>query len=216
MEFPIVDLLDDELSEQWLMGYFHPNGLKCPGCGRGTEAARIFRRTRRSSVTVYRCRHCHRIYNVYSGTLFQGKQLRPAQVILLLRGVCKGEPSTVLAEELGLSRTTVHTLRRAIQRNARQIQPETPLEDQQTETDELFQNAGEKRGETRRPGRSTSAAGKQATGARDIRERSSADGGDGWPGERAGTAAGRSSDHAGDTGRARLPIYLCSGGGLHR
>ncbi|MEJ5299418.1 MAG: hypothetical protein WHS38_00330 [Thermodesulforhabdaceae bacterium] len=145
MEFPIVDLLDDELSEQWLMKYFHPNGLKCPGCGRGIEAARIFRRTRRSNLTVYRCRHCHRIYNVYSGTLFQGKQLSPSQVILLLRGVCKGESSAVLAGELGLSRTTVHTLRQRIQRNAQKIQPEIPLGDQQTETDELFQNAGEKR-----------------------------------------------------------------------
>ena len=32
--------------------------------------------------------------------------------------------------------------RRAIQRNGRQMQLETPLEDKQTETDELFQNAG--------------------------------------------------------------------------
>ena len=63
MEFPIVDLLDDELREQWLMKYFHPNGLKGPGCGRGIEAARIFRRTRRSNLTVYRCRHFRCISN---------------------------------------------------------------------------------------------------------------------------------------------------------
>jgi len=70
MEFPIVDLLDDDLGEQRPMGYFPPKGLKCPGCGRGTEAARIFRRTRRSKVTVYRRRPCHRVYNVYCGPLF--------------------------------------------------------------------------------------------------------------------------------------------------
>ncbi|MGB9872070.1 MAG: transposase [Anaerolineae bacterium] len=144
MEFPIVDLLDDELSESWLLRYFHPDGLKCPRCGRGTEEARHFRQNRRNKVTVYRCRHCQSVYTVYSGTIFQGKHLRPAQVILLLRGICKGEPSAVLARELGISRTTVHTLRVAIQKNAVLLQPDTPLEDAQTETDEMFQNAGEK------------------------------------------------------------------------
>ncbi|MGQ9739137.1 MAG: hypothetical protein ACUVRT_14695, partial [Armatimonadota bacterium] len=84
MEFPVVDLLDDELSENRLMRYFHPEGLKCPRCARGTETARIFRRNGRSHVTVYRCRHCQQVYTVYSGTVFQGKHLRPPQVILLL------------------------------------------------------------------------------------------------------------------------------------
>ncbi|MEJ5344101.1 MAG: hypothetical protein WHS83_04225 [Chloroflexus sp.] len=56
MAFPLSDLFDEEHSEQWVMDYFHPNGLTCPGCGRGADAARRFRRTSRSRVTVYRCR----------------------------------------------------------------------------------------------------------------------------------------------------------------
>jgi transposase-like protein len=153
MDFPVAELLDDELSEQWLLKHFHPKGLKCPHCDARRSQARPFRRTRRSQVTVYRCRECQGLYNVYSGTIFQARHLRPAQVVLLLRGVCKGEPTATLARELGLPRSTVHGLRQQLQQNAQAMQPSTPLSDAEAETDEMFQNAGEKRRKTRRPGR---------------------------------------------------------------
>ena len=70
--------------------------------------------------------------------------LQPAQAILLLRGVCKGEPTATIAREIGLTRQTVHDLRKAIQANAEGLQPREPLPDRQTGTDEMFQNAGEK------------------------------------------------------------------------
>ena len=99
MDFPVADLLDDELSEQWLLKHFHLQGLKCPHCEARRSQSRPFRRTRRSQVTVYRCRECQGLYNVYSGTIFQARHLRPSQVVLLLRGVCKGEPTATLARE---------------------------------------------------------------------------------------------------------------------
>ena len=144
MDFPIVDLFDDDLSAGWLLKYFHRNELKCPHCGRSVKEARVFRVTQKSQVTVYRC-PCQGIYNLYSGTVFEGKHLRPAQAILLLRGVCKGEPTAAIAREIGITRQTVHDMRKAIQANAERLQPAAPLPDQQTETDEMFQNAGEKR-----------------------------------------------------------------------
>ena len=67
------------------------------------------------------------------------------QVVLLMRGICKGESSKVLAAELKLNYVTVLTLRHAAQANAERAQPDTPLPDEHTETDEMFQNAGEKR-----------------------------------------------------------------------
>ena len=145
MDFPIVDLLDDELSVAWLLKYFHPNGLRCVQCQASLEQAREFRQTQASRLTVYRCRVCAKTYNVYSGTVFEGRQLHPAQVVLLLRGVSKGEPTLSLARELGLSRQTVHELRQRLQAQAERLQPTTALPDARTETDELFQNAGEKR-----------------------------------------------------------------------
>ncbi len=104
-----------------------------------------FRTTRKSQLTVYRCRACRGIYNLYSGTIFEARQLRPAQVVLLVRGVLKGESAATLARELGMSRTTITELRHLIQQNAADLQSEKPLKDQVVEADELFQNAGEKR-----------------------------------------------------------------------
>ncbi len=149
MDFPLLAITDDALAEQWLLQYFHPQGLHCPGCKTSVAQARRFRRTRRSQLTTYRCRHCDALYTVYTGTLFANKQLRPTQVILLLRGICKGESTASLARELELAYDTVHHLRQQIQKNAQHLQPETPLPDAVTETDEMFQNAGEKRRKTR-------------------------------------------------------------------
>ena len=143
MIFPITDLLDDEQSEQWLLDHFHPEGLQCSKCG--STRRRFFRKTQTSKLTVYRCLECEGIYNLYSDTLFEKKHLRPSQVVLLLRGVARGESSVRLTEELGVSCTTIHYLRKELQENARRLQPEAPLTDEHVETDEMFQNAGEKR-----------------------------------------------------------------------
>ena len=88
-------------------------------------------------------------------------------MILLLRGICTGETSAQIAPKicrktseapvvgLNITRQTVLKMRRAIQDRALAIQPDSPLPmegvgnashaDEQTETDEMFQNAGEKR-----------------------------------------------------------------------
>jgi transposase-like protein len=145
MEFPITDLLDYTSSVAWITQHFHPMGFNCPECGAPRSQARIFRETRRSQLVVYRCRQCDMTYNLYTGTIFQQTHLTPMQVVLLMRGICKGESSKVLAAELKLNYVTVLTLRHAAQANAEQAQPDTSLADQRTETDEMFQNAGEKR-----------------------------------------------------------------------
>jgi transposase-like protein len=144
MDFPIIDLLDEDICEVWLMKYLHPHGARCQKCGAGIDDARRFHRLSRSGIQVYRCKRCHTPFSVYSGTVFAGKHLRPSQVVMLLRGVCKGEPTATLAREIGLARQTVLNLRHELQRNAEAHQPQHPLPDPQTETDEMFQNAGEK------------------------------------------------------------------------
>lgn len=145
MDFPITDLMSEKASEEWIMENFHPTGLRCPHCGAEWAKGSPFRTTRTSQLQVYRCRECHGIYNLYSGTVFEARHLRPAQVVLLVRGVLKGESAATLARELGMSRTTITELRHLLQANAAQLQSETRLIDKVVETDELFQNAGEKR-----------------------------------------------------------------------
>ena len=146
MDFPIVSLIDDERAEQWLLDHFHPQGLHCPHCEASVEEARHFRTTQTSCLRVYRCNICQGVYNLYSGTVFSQKQYRPSQVVLLLRGICQGVSSSQLARELSISRQTVFTIRRVIQESAQVLQSPDALPGTETETDEMFQNAGEKRG----------------------------------------------------------------------
>jgi transposase-like protein len=146
MDFPIIDLMSEKASEEWIMEYFHPTGIRCPHCGAAWAEAFEFRTTRKSQLTVYRCRACRGIYNLYSGTIFEARQLRPAQVVLLVRGVLKGESAATLARELTMSRTTITELRHRIQQNAADLQIQHPLQDNVVEADEMFQNAGGKRG----------------------------------------------------------------------
>jgi transposase-like protein len=168
MEFPITDLLSLTESTQWILQHFHPQGLMCPKCGDPVVNASVFRTTKKSQLTVYRCRKCNTVYNLYTNTLFQQCHLTPPQVVLFLRGVLKGEASITLAAELNVSPQTILNLRRDVQDSARFLQPKTPLTDDHTETDEMFQNAGEKKGATPRSTRSTAPSRQQPTRARHL------------------------------------------------
>ena len=144
MDFPIISLIDEERAEKWLLDHFHPQGLHCSHCDASVEEARHFRTTKTSRLKVYRCGVCEGVYNLYSGTVFAQKQFRPSQVVLLLQGFCKGASSAQLAREIGITRQTVLSIRRDLQESAQMLQPEDALADIETETDEMFQNAGEK------------------------------------------------------------------------
>ena len=145
MDFPIIDLLDEELSIEWLMSHFHPTGLRCPHCYADSIKARYFRINVGSGLPVYRCTECEGIYHLYSGTLFEGCHLTPCQVVLLLRGVVQGSSSYQLSRELDLADKTVLKWRHRLQANAVALQPQTALSDNYSESDEMFQNSGEKR-----------------------------------------------------------------------
>ena len=144
MDFPIHSLINEAQAEAWVLNHFHPEGLYCPKCQASVSEARPFRKTQTSGLQVYRCKHCQSIYNLYSGTVFAGTQFRPSQVVLLLRGVCQGVSSSQLARELDIARQTVLSIRRKLQASAETSQPSEALRDAEVETDEMFQNAGEK------------------------------------------------------------------------
>jgi len=150
MIFPVTDLLSASECETWIERHFHPDGFKCLCCGAPRKDARHFRISKRGLVD-WRCGQCQSVYNLYSGTIFSGSGWGPAQVLMLLRGVCKGESSKTLATELGVSRPTVHSYRRKLQAKGYAILSQAPLPDSQTETDEMFQNAGEKKRSAPRP-----------------------------------------------------------------
>jgi transposase-like protein len=113
IDFPIGELLDDSICLIWLERYLHADGCKCPRCG--SAEPRLFRA--QGQFPAYRCRACNGYYTLLTGTVFEKTRQRPATLVLLRRGMAKGEPTARLARELGLSRKQLHTLRQRIQAN---------------------------------------------------------------------------------------------------
>jgi transposase-like protein len=141
IDFPIDELMDDSICTLWLERHLHPQGLACPHCGSCTR--RLFRA--QGHFPAYRCGACDGYYTLLTGTVFAKTRQRPATLVLLLRGIAKGESTARLARELGVSRKQLHTLRQRIQANLNATAPTDAMAGTAFEADELYQNAGEKK-----------------------------------------------------------------------
>src|SRR3954447_7284742 len=108
MDFPILDLMDPDGCCRKLFDLLHPQGAACPRCG-AREGLNVHRRRPNSPVVDYRCKGCRRVFNMFTGTAWQGTHLSPAQILLILRGIAQGVPTAKLAREVGISRQ--HLLR---------------------------------------------------------------------------------------------------------
>ena len=113
IDFPIDELLDQEACRSWLEKHLHPDGLRCPHCACGER--RVSRRA--GHFLGYRCKACDRYFTLLSGTAFARSRQTPAKLVLILRGIAKGETTSRLARELTLSRKRMHNLRKKVQTN---------------------------------------------------------------------------------------------------
>jgi hypothetical protein len=154
MDFPLLDLLDEDACYDFLVEALHPGGLRCPACG-GQQLT--IHRAHRDPVLDYRCA-CGRVFNAWTGTALQGTQRRPSALVLIVRGIAQGTPTAQLARELGCSRHHLLPLRHHLQHRAWARLPRRPLPDAAAEADEMFQNAGEKRPAAPQPRRPAAAA----------------------------------------------------------
>jgi hypothetical protein len=135
---PITALRDDSLCLIWLERYLHPNGLRCPHCG--STARRLCRD--QGHLPAYRGRGCDGYDTLLTGTSFETTRQRPALLVLVLRGMAKGEPTARLARELGLAQKQLPTLRRRLQAHLHDTAPTAVMTGTACEADELDQNAG--------------------------------------------------------------------------
>jgi len=147
IDFPLTDLLDDPGCAAWLEQYLHPTGLICPRCQ--SRNRRLFRH--HTHFPTYRCRDCQRTYTILTGTVFEKTRQRPATIVLLLRGIAKGETTARLSRELALERKRVGELRQQIQTNLYDTLPAEVMTGTALEANELYQNAGEKKYAASRP-----------------------------------------------------------------
>jgi len=89
MDFPILDLMDQDGCYHKLPDLLHPDGLVCPHCA-ARDGLNVHRHRPESAVVGYRCNGCCRVFNLFTGTPWQGTHLSPSQILLTLRGIAQG------------------------------------------------------------------------------------------------------------------------------
>jgi hypothetical protein len=155
IDFPIADLLDDSLCTLWLARDLQANGFVCPHCS--SPERRMFRP--QGHCPASRCRACDGYSTRLTGPLVEKTRQRPATLVLLRRGMAKGEATARLSRELGVSRQPLHTLRQRIQAKLHDTAPSTMMAGPAFEADALYHNAEEKQHAPSRLRRSATPSG---------------------------------------------------------
>jgi transposase-like protein len=172
MDFPITELLDEDACYAKLVAWLHPEGLACPRCHQA-DRMRVHRGYR-APLLDYRCGHCGRVFNAFTGTALHGVRRRPRELVLIVRGFAQGVPTAQLARELDCDRSELLELRHRLQDLAYRNRDRMPLEDEVLEADEAYQNAGEKRCAAHGPRRSAASTREQGPRPRHLGQRPAA------------------------------------------
>jgi transposase-like protein len=143
IRFPITDLLDEQECYNYLLRVLHPDGLECPN-GHPLPPDQAPHDRSRDPLFAYRCRVCGSVFNIFTNTVWCGTHYDCKTVVLVMRGIVQGVPTLHLAEELNLDYGTLLERRHRIQKMALEKKFAETLLDEETEADEMFQNAGEK------------------------------------------------------------------------
>jgi transposase-like protein len=141
MDYAIDNLLDEDRCYAHLVDHFHGGQLDCPTCRRSN--ARVHHR-RRQPVVQFQCLGCKTYFNVFTGTAFQGTRWPCSKIVMILRGFLKGDSTLSMSREMGLGYRNLLYLRHELMSNAFDKREGELLPDSQTESDEMYQNSGEK------------------------------------------------------------------------
>lgn len=141
MDYSIDDLMDEDKCYEHVVDHFHSGSLCCPSCG--SDHSRVHGR-QRAPILQHLCLDCDTYFNVFSGTAFQGTHWPCSKVVLILRGVSKGDSTLSMSQELKLGYSNLLYLRHELMGNAADNRPVERLPDKATESDEMYQNSGEK------------------------------------------------------------------------
>ncbi len=114
LRFPIGDLLDERACYEFLLHLLHPTGLACPK-GHPLPPTQAPHDRHRTPIDDYRCRVCGAVFNLFTGTVWSKSHYPCSTIVLILRGIAQGTPTTHLAEELGIDRSHLLERRHAIQ-----------------------------------------------------------------------------------------------------
>lgn len=141
MDFPIHQLLSEEKSYQWLVEFLYDGKLKSPYSG---STNYIVNDARRAPVVQYYDKTTGKTFNIFTYTVFQGTHFACNQIVLIIRGFLQGVSTAQLSRELDADYQNLLELRHKFMECGYNQMDTSALTDKVTETDEMFQNAGEK------------------------------------------------------------------------
>lgn len=143
LKFPIQELMDYESCYRYLEKLFHPSGLSCL-CGQNVAKDQRPHKYRVNKLPCFKCRNCGKVFNIFTNTIFQGIHYDCIVIVLMLRGFSQGKTTQHLSEELSVSYNSLLDWRHKLQEYAFENRAVSTLIDTEIESDEVFQNAGEK------------------------------------------------------------------------
>lgn len=141
MDFPLTALLDEGQCYQWLLCYFHNGTLLRP---HSQSQHYIINDSRRAPIIYYKDKETGQCFNIFTGTIFARTHFSCQEVVLIIRGFLQGVSTAQLSRELCADYQNLLELRHEFMKRAHANLNRSALADAVTETDELFQNAGEK------------------------------------------------------------------------
>lgn len=143
LKFPIQDLMDYNSCYNFLSKILHPQGLACK-CGIVKPKDQKPHKFRSNKLPCYKCQNCGKVYNIFSGTILSGIHYHCITIVLMLRGFAQGDTTSHLSKELNISYDRVLYWRHKLQEQSFENRDVSLLTDTEVESDEVFQNAGEK------------------------------------------------------------------------
>lgn len=143
LPFPIEDLMNEQKCYEFLKEILHPDGLSCPE-GHPLPSQQAPHDRSRTPMVNYRCRECGRVFNIFTNTVLSTISFSSCEIILLLRGIVQGDPTTQIAQELERDYGNLLKWRHRIQEQGLSNRLATELADETVEVDEVYQNSGHK------------------------------------------------------------------------
>jgi hypothetical protein len=141
MDFPLNYLLSEDKCYDWLLLYFHNGVLLSPHSGSKNY---IINDSRRKPLIQYKDKPTGKCFTILTNTIFAKTHFKCSQIVLIIRGFLQGTSTAQLSRELNCDYQNLLELRHKFMQRGYANLNRNILQDKVTETDEMFQNAGEK------------------------------------------------------------------------
>lgn len=143
LRFPIQDLMDYNSCYTFLEKLLHPKGLYSPS-GHPLPKDQKPHKYSSTGLPYFKCKFSGQVFNLFTGTIFQGTHYDCITLVLMLRGIAQGVSTNQLHEELNINYKNLLSWRHLFQEYAYENRDWSMLTDLNIESDEVFINAGKK------------------------------------------------------------------------